>query len=174
MTNLLPVVIFVVLGALSYLLARSVYMRYWEASDERAEAGFIAGRTLELDSRTLYSPRYGLAGKPDRIVDRDGVPIPEEWKSAGNVYPSHRVQMGVYLLLVEEEYGVRPPYGVIVLGDGKRVVVHNTGELRAQVLGIAEEIRATRRRPAIPILVRQPPAKCRACGVHQACRQRSG
>ncbi len=82
--------------------------------------------------------------------------------------------MGVYLLLVEEEYGVRPPYGVILLRGGKRKVVHNTDELRAKILGIAEQIRATRRQSAIPMLVRQPPAKCRACGVREACRQSSG
>ena len=89
----------------------------------RSRRGLSQGRTLDLDGRNLYSARYGLAGRPDRIVDDSGMPIPEEWKSARRVHDSHRAQMGVYFILLEEETGIRPLYGVIVTGDGKREVV---------------------------------------------------
>jgi hypothetical protein len=67
--------------------------------------------------------------------------IPEEWKSSLRVYDSHRAQLGVYLILVEEETGVRPPYGLIRTGDGEYVRIENDQALCDWVLGIAERIR---------------------------------
>ena len=58
----------------------------------RSCRGLSKGRTTDLDNRTLYSSRFGLAGRPDRIME--GV-IPEEWKSGDRVYDSHRAQLGV-------------------------------------------------------------------------------
>jgi CRISPR-associated exonuclease Cas4 len=136
----------------------------------RHHVGLGQGRTLDLDSRTLYSDRLGLAGRPDRIIEGG---IPEEWKSARRVHDSHRAQMGVYLLLFEEETGVRPPHGFIVTGDGQRHLIENTPELRAWVLGVADQIRASRRRLAEIIQVNQPHAKCRTCGMRELCGQRS-
>jgi CRISPR-associated exonuclease Cas4 len=132
------------------------------------------GQTLALDDRELYSARYGLVGRPDRLF-RDGeYVIPEEWKSSTRVYDSHRAQLGVYLILVEVECGVRPPYGLIRTGDGETVRVENTDEIRAWVLGVAERIREAKREIARPIPVRQPAAKCRVCGMRGHCGQRAG
>ena len=72
--------------------------------------------------------------------------IPEEWKSAKRVSEGHRLQLGTYFLLIEEEFGVRPPHGFIVLGDGTREKVKNTEALRSEVLVVAEKIREHRRR----------------------------
>src|SRR4051812_17800684 len=81
----------------------------------RNNRGLGQGRTLALDNRTLYSRRLGLAGRPDRIIEGN---IPEEWKSSKRVYDSHKAQMGVYFILIEDKTGVRPPHGYIVTGDG--------------------------------------------------------
>jgi CRISPR-associated exonuclease Cas4 len=53
----------------------------------RQRRGLTDAKTLDLDGRNLYSARYGLAGRPDRIVEGN---IPEEWKSGRRVYDSHR------------------------------------------------------------------------------------
>jgi CRISPR/Cas system-associated exonuclease Cas4 (RecB family) len=140
----------------------------------RRRRGLTDARTLDLDGRTLFSARLGLAGRPDRIVEEGGVPIPEEWKSAWRVHDSHRAQLGVYLILIEEVTGIRPPHGYVVLGDGQRVKIENSDQLRARVLAIADQIRAARRDLAEIIQVRQPAAKCRGCGVREACGQRMG
>jgi CRISPR-associated exonuclease Cas4 len=137
----------------------------------RSRRGLSEGRTIDLDSRNLYSARHGLAGRPDRVFDDGGVPIPEEWKSARRVHDSHRAQMAVYFILIEEETGLRPPYGVIVTGDGRREIVRNTDELRAWVLKIADQIRASRRQVAEIIQVHPPAAKCRGCGMRKNCGQ---
>ena len=66
---------------------------------------------------------------------------------------------------------MRPPFGVVVLGDGSRVEVKNTEGLRCEVLGVAEKIREHRRTIREEIPVRQPAAKCRVCGQRPNCGQ---
>jgi hypothetical protein len=45
---------------------------------------------------------------------------------------------------LEEEFGVRPRFGVVVLGDGSRVELEHTNALRSKVLAVAERIRERR------------------------------
>jgi CRISPR-associated exonuclease Cas4 len=138
----------------------------------RRNRGLGTGDTVALDDVTLFSERLGLVGRPDRIVREGEMHIPEEWKpTAKRVYPPHRLQLAAYFLLIEEEYGVRPPYGWVVIRDGERVKVQNTEGLRAEALAIAEEIREHRRAIEEEVPVRQPAAKCRACGQRGNCRQ---
>ena len=97
------------------------------ATRGRAERGLGTGETVALDDRTLFSERFGLVGRPDRIEQEGEFLIPEEWKpTAKRVYPGHRLQLGAYFILVEEVFRVRPPYGWVVIKDGERVKVENT------------------------------------------------
>ncbi len=137
----------------------------------RKRRGLGEGRTLELDDRTLHSRRLGLAGRPDRIIEGN---IPEEWKSSRRVYDSHKAQLAVYFILIEEETGIAPPHGFIVTGDGRREKIENTPELRAWVLDVAEQIRAARRQVAEVIQVNPRPGQCRGCGMREHCGQRAG
>jgi CRISPR-associated exonuclease Cas4 len=98
----------------------------------REGRGLGPGETVALDDLSLFSERLMLVGRPDRLVRTEEGLIPEEWKPSKKVYPSHRAQLGAYFLLIEEEYGERPPYGVVVLGDGSRVRVENTEALRLE------------------------------------------
>lgn len=145
----------------------------WAGKAARQRRGLTDARTLDLDRRNLFSARLGLAGRPDRVIDEGGFPIPEEWKSSRRVHDSHRAQMGVYFILIEEETGIRPPHGYISLASGERERVDNTPELRAWVLEMAERVRAVRREPGRLIPVNQPPAKCRGCGMRESCGQRA-
>src|SRR5215212_841698 len=111
----------------------------------RRKRGLGSGETVALDNATLFSERLKLVGRPDRIVREGKTLIPEEWKSSKRVNDGHRLQLGTYFILIEEEYGERPPFGVVVLGDGSRVEVKNTEELRSKVLGVAQKIREHRR-----------------------------
>jgi CRISPR-associated exonuclease Cas4 len=108
--------------------------------------GLGPGKTVASDDMLLISERFQILGRPDRIIRHGEFLIPEEWKpSARRIYHGHRVQLGAYLLLVEEHFGVRPPFGVVVLAGGVRVEVPNTDELRAEVLSVAAQIREHRR-----------------------------
>lgn len=125
------------LALLGVLLVR------WSAR-ARARRGLGGGVTLALDDLVLYSERLKLVGRPDRIERHGEFLIPEEWKpSAGRVYRSHRLQLGTYFLLLEEAYGSRPPYGVVVVRGGERVRVENSDELRAEDLAVAGKILVT-------------------------------
>ncbi len=137
----------------------------------RRKRGLGSGETVALDNVTLFSERLKLVGRPDRIVRQGERFIPEEWKSSKRVNQGHKLQLGTYFLLIEEEYGVRPPFGVVVLGDGSRVEVKNTEGLRSEVLAMAEKIRTHRRTIREEIPVRQPAAKCQACGQRGNCSQ---
>lgn len=68
---------------------------------------------------------------------------------------------------------MRPPFGVVVLGDGTRTRVENTAPLRAEVLAIAEQIRGHRATLSEPLPVRQTAYKCRRCGQQPNCAQAS-
>ena len=112
----------------------------------RSARGLGFGETAVLDDVTLFSKRYLLTGRPDRIVKHGKFFIPEEWKSSKKVEPWHLVQLGVYFILIEDHYGVRPAHGFIVLQGGRRERVENTRELRERVLAVAAEIRERRGR----------------------------
>jgi CRISPR-associated exonuclease Cas4 len=124
----------------------------------RQKRGLGSGETVALDDVTLFSERLQLVGRPDRIVRQGETLIPEEWKSSKRVNHGHRLQLGAYFLLIEEAYGVRPPFGVVVLSDGSRVEVKNTEKLRSEVLVVAENIRVHRARLEEEISVRQSTA----------------
>src|SRR4051794_25946312 len=71
----------------------------------RTERGLGHGETIALDDVVLYSERLKLVGRPDRIIRDGDTLIPEEWKSSKRVNPGHRLQLGTYFILIEEEYG---------------------------------------------------------------------
>jgi len=137
----------------------------------RKGRGLGSGETVALDNVKLYSKVYGLVGRPDRIERKRGYLIPEEWKSSRRVSHGHKLQLATYFILIEEVYGEIPPYGVVVLGDGSRVEVENTEELRSEVLEIAQAIRERRRVIEDEIEVRQPAWKCQRCGQRGNCGQ---
>ena len=140
----------------------------------RRRRGLGGGTTVSLDRVTLTSRRYGLTGRPDRLIRTGGTVIVEEWKSARVMRPWHRAQMGVYFLLIEDRLGVTPTHGFLVTGDGARHRIDNTAELRAWVLATAGEIRAARRAAKLPIPVNPKPGQCRPCGMLGHCGQARG
>lgn len=79
--------------------------------------------------------------------------------------------MGVYFLLIEDRLGVKPPYGFVVTGDGRRHRIDNDEGLRAWVLELAGQIRAARAAVTVPIPVTPAPGQCRPCGMRGRCGQ---
>ncbi|MBS3817266.1 MAG: CRISPR-associated protein Cas4 [Candidatus Thermoplasmatota archaeon] len=75
---------------------------------------------LEKESKLLESEEYRLRGRPDYILEKEEALIPVEVKT-GRVpegpFFSHILQIAAYCLLVEEEMGKRPPYGLIRYGE---------------------------------------------------------
>ena len=140
----------------------------------RLARGLGSGKTLSLDKITLTSRQLGLTGRPDRLIRSGGTLMIEEWKSSRTLQPWHRAQMGVYFLLAEEHFKVRPAYGFLVTGDGRRHRIDNDDSLRAWVLGMAEAIRAQRAAVKLPIPVDPAAWQCRPCGMRGHCDQARG
>jgi CRISPR-associated exonuclease Cas4 len=137
----------------------------------RQRRGLGAGKTVALDNVTLTSRRYRLVARPDRLIREGNSVIPEEWKSAHRVWPSHRVQLGVTFLVIEDRLKLMPTHGFIVCGDGSRHRVENDAELRAWVLKLNGEMRAVKAHGGEPIEVNPRAGQCRPCGMLGHCRQ---
>jgi CRISPR-associated exonuclease Cas4 len=88
---------------------------------KRKSFGTIAGNNIYTDTRqlpgdVLYSEGLHLKGKPDYIIQKGNQYIPVEVKTGRTPsvpYKNHVAQLFAYCALIQEEYGVRPQYGVI-------------------------------------------------------------
>ena len=70
-----------------------------------------------------------------------GVRAREQKPSSRRLQQSHILQVGALCLLVQDVYGVRPLYGVVVLADGTQERVTFTEELERGVVRTMAEMR---------------------------------
>ncbi len=118
----------------------------------------------------LSSSRYRLRGRPDELRRlEDGRMVPVEIKSGrtprqGSPYPSHRVQLLAYCLLIEENLGTVPPYGLLIYGDGTEFRVPWGAAGRAEVLDAIASWRRPYRGEMDP-----SPGKCAHCAFRPIC-----
>jgi CRISPR-associated exonuclease Cas4 len=80
------------------------------------------------------------------------------------------LQLAAYCLLVEENFGVRPPYGILQYKD-QAFAIDYTGDLEADLLDVLDEMRAARE-DIDPDPGHNEPQRCVACGVRQGCDRR--
>ena len=151
---------------------------YWFSRRERARTGLpFNARVVYSDTgawekveKPLFSKRYGLAGKPDYIVEQNGSVIPVEVKPS-RVSPQPResdvMQLAAYAVLVEEKYETRVPHGLLKYRD-QIFQIEFTTELRARLLALVHEMRAN---AAVVDVSRShvEPRRCRACGYRAEC-----
>ena len=149
------------------LLVVTLYRAYGSGREREVEI-------LSRDQTNLKSDRLGLSGRPDRLVRlKNGMIIPKEKKSSNRLYDSHRIQVGAYLLLIEDAYAIRPSHGLVELGDGRVERIDNTEQLQTWTINVAEAIRAQRADPLKATPVRANPRQCRSCGVRDLCHKRA-
>lgn len=152
------------------------------AQSLRRRSGLPAGEIVYEDtsgatSEVLYSATYGLCGKPDYLLEEDDCLIPVEVKSSaappnGRPYLSHRMQLAVYFLLVEEEFNQAVPYGLLRYRD-RTLEVENTDELREQLLDIVAEMHAILQ-DGEAYRSHDIARRCAGCSVAYACDERLG
>jgi len=146
----------------------------------RRKTALPVGRVTYADTgawdrceRPLFSNRHRLTGKPDYLVrSREGV-VPVEVKSgpaADQPYPSHVLQLAAYCLLVEEQEGQMPPYGIVKYKD-RAFEVDYTPALRAEVLAALEAMRGDLHARNVD-RSHEEPARCRGCGYRERCERR--
>jgi len=152
----------------------------WIAARRRNAAGLPAGRVVYTDTgqegkleKPLFDPVSGLVGKPDYLVEQDGLLIPVEVKSSyapSEPYDSHVYQLAAYCLLVLRVYGKRPPHGLLRYRN-RTFAIDFTAELEASLLDRLTEMRMQEKAGAAD-RSHQSPARCAACGYRQICDQR--
>jgi CRISPR/Cas system-associated exonuclease Cas4 (RecB family) len=166
---ILLVAIVIVLDAIS-LFARK--QRKKLGIEDKSPEVTIHG-TRSLPPRLYVSDIQGLSGKPDAIISENGCIIPVERKPlARKIRDRHVAQLLVYMRLVEEFEGKKPPYGYLVLGANcRRVKIPNSDEKQAWLQKMIDEMRAifTSAQAAVPA---PHPRKCRKCNVRNACGHR--
>ena len=131
------------------LLAAGVAAIWWGRRMWQ-NTGLPAGEVVYSDTgaeqavfEPLVSPRYGLVGKPDYLVEIKGtrgpLRVPMEVKSRkrpATPAAGHILQLGAYCLIVEDLYGQRPTHGYLRYADAT-LEIPFTDALRTQVLTAA-------------------------------------
>ena len=164
---------------LALLLIIIAAVLLWQSGRQRAQAGLPGGRIVYTDTRAwgriekpLFSGELGLTGKPDYLVQQDGVIIPVEVKSGRTPdapYDSHIFQLAAYCLLVDKTYGKRPSYGIIHYSS-RDFAVDYTPQLESALLDQLAEIRRDETRTNVH-RSHEDQGRCRKCGFRKVCDQ---
>ena len=174
--------------ALAWLIGASLF--FYSSLRKRSRAA-AAKRSQGVDERStveyvdtlhakgpdlpgmLVSVKHGLQGRPDIILLKDGEHIPVEIKTGrtprGKLF-SHVLQLGAYLLLVEELYGKPPPYGLIRYGEREDRVSYDP-ETRMLVLYKMQEMRQKLKSGEVHRNHNRP-GKCQNCSRREACPEK--
>lgn len=146
---------------------------------QRRLAGLPGGRVIYTDTRAwgkvekpLYDPELSLTGKPDYLVEKDGLIIPVEVKTGRTPaapYDSHIFQVAAYCLLVEKTYGKRPTHGIIHY-PGRDFAIDYTPELESALLDLLAGIRVDEHRSQVH-RSHEDKFRCQRCGFRAACDQ---
>lgn len=165
------------------LLAVSVIL--WDsfalvAKKRRKESGLKPlASPLSIDGSKLLpvsdyvSEIQGLAGRPDAVIVENGFIIPVEHKPlAKKMRDRYKAQILVYMRLIEEFEGKKPPYGYLILGPKcRRIKVDNSETNQAWLSAIIAEMREVLKSG---LARAEPhPKKCAKCDVKMFCKNRA-
>jgi CRISPR-associated exonuclease Cas4 len=152
-------------------------MFFWQSNRQQKAAGLPGGRVIYTDTdgwgkveKPLYYHALGLTGKPDYLIEKNGLIIPVEVKSGRAPeapYDSHIFQLASYCLLVEKTYKKRPPYGIIHY-ENRDFAVDYTKELESALIELLANMREDDTRRNIPRSHEQA-SRCKRCGYRGIC-----
>jgi len=162
----------------SWFLVRSMKsLGIARAAREKHGVGTAAVSYVDSEAekpKLFASKRHGLTGRPDAVLLAGDVHVPVEVKTGrtprGPLF-SHILQLAAYCLLIEEEYGRPPPYGVIRYEQASHEIEYND-DLRKMVLGKMDEMRAALARGGEVHRNHNRPGKCIGCSRREGCPER--
>lgn len=140
-----------------------------ETGLEQSAVSISIDGSKSLPVRGYLSERQGLAGRPDALISEDGFIIPVERKPlARKVRDRYIAQLLVYMRLVEEFEGKRPPYGYLILGQKcRRIKIENTPERQAWLQKMLDEMQDILN--GAPAAATPQDKKCQKCDVRNHC-----
>ena len=164
---------------LSLVLAGLGLWLLLRAGMARRESGLPTGRVTYVDTgawdrceRPLFSNQHRLTGRPDYLVRHGEGIVPVEVKGGAapeQPYPAHVLQLAAYCLLVEEQEGRVPQYGILKYDD-RAFEVDYTPALRAQLLAALDALRRDLSARDVE-RSHDDPGRCRGCGYRDRCEQ---
>jgi CRISPR-associated exonuclease Cas4 len=96
----------------------------------------------KIPAHLLQSETIPLVGKPDYMIKKDDFLMPVEVKTGStprNPYTGHVMQLMAYCYLIEEEFDIRPPGGILKYPK-KEFKIAYTEEAKRSVETIVREI----------------------------------
>jgi CRISPR-associated exonuclease Cas4 len=173
-------ILFFLILALLILAAAFQWLSKRESSSAktmRMVYGIPAGKVIYSDldrpGKVLFSRSLGISGKPDYIVKGRGRSlIPVEIKSgrAQEPHNNHIMQLAAYCYLVEENYHMSVPYGIIVYSDGLQHRINFDKYLRHDLLATVDEMKRTIGHDC-PKRTHNYKQKCRHCSFSGSCKK---
>ena len=167
-------IIFVILLSISVIVVDGVLLSITRL---KKSAGMSKkSRTIGVDggksakTKEYINETLGLAGRPDAVIEENGFLIPVEQKPLQKkIHERHIAQLLVYMRLIEEVEGIRPPYGYLILGkNSKRIKVENTEEKQSWLSGVLLDMR-NHLELLQPLRPTPHPSKCIKCPVRESC-----
>lgn len=131
----------------------------------------ITPSSIFKETKTYVSQVQLLAGTPDALLVENGYIIPVERKAFGNkMRDRHIIQLLVYMRLIEEFEGKKPPYGYLILGKNKRKIkVLNTQKKQDWLQYCIDEMQGVLARE-IKATASPHKRKCAKCNVRNLCK----
>jgi CRISPR-associated exonuclease Cas4 len=136
----------------------------------------VRGKIEYIDmgnAKAFKSEKYGLIGRPDYVIKIDDKVIPVEEKKGrtpqGPLF-SHILQVAAYCLLIEDETGTAPPYGLLKYPEHEHEIEYNE-DLKKVLLQKMEEMREMRRTGNVHRTHKRP-GKCANCSRRDSCPER--
>lgn len=123
-----------------------------------------------LPVKDYISHIQGIAGRPDAVIIENGELIPVERKPLSKkLRDRHIAQLLIYMRLIEEFEGKKPPYGYLILGEKcRRVKVPNSSEKQEWLQTKLDEMRSILSEDLMPVAAPHP-AKCKRCAFKEEC-----
>lgn len=139
---------------------------------ETATVSIDGSKTLPI--KDYVSEMQGLAGRPDAVISEDGFIIPIERKPlAKKIRDRYVAQLLVYMRLIEEFEGKKPPYGYLILGPScRKIKIENSDARQAWLQKMLDEMHQILdgKAQATPSPF---PSKCSKCNMRNACSYRA-
>lgn len=159
-----------------YLLVFALYYRR-RARDilhaTKIQPGEVAFTDSAQQQRVLESRLFPLRGRPDYVVKRDGHFIPVELKTGRTPprpYESHVLQLAAYCQLVWEEFGARPPFGILAYPE-RHFEIAYSDELEDELLRTLLRIQLADRTGEAH-RNHTNPRRCQGCSRRDGCPER--
>jgi len=139
----------------------------------RIQSGKITYSDVHRIEQPLFSIKYMIAGKPDYVVEKKGFKIPVELKTGYCNSPknNHVYQLAAYCHLLEENYGVFVPYGILVYNNSCEYKIPFNPKVRFELENIIKNMRYCLRTKNIS-RNHNDSKKCISCSMRAHCNNK--